>query len=437
MISLTRTIKELPHSPTLWANDLVHAKRKKGETVYHMGFGESPFPVPARLTKALGEAAGNNKYLTAQGLPELVEAVKSYYRPLVGDVVVDSSDVIIAPGSKLILYALQMAIEGDLLMPVPSWVSYGPQAQMLHTAVIKIPVTLDDGGFHIDPEILRSVIKKARAAGKNPSKIILNSPSNPTGLNIPENELEALAKVCREEKIFIISDEIYGLVSFDGKYSSIARYAPEITSITTGLSKHLSLGGWRIGVGFIPRGVEGLYDAMRHIISETWSCVPSPIQVATIEAYRGHNDIESHIEACTAIHRLMNTTISKGLKAHGIECPLAQGAFYNYPDFGAFREPFLRGGLKTSQDIHKFLLQHYNLATLPGTGFGAEPEVLALRLSGCDYDGAQALAAYQDGPKLDSAFVKKYAPRIIRSIEIFGEFLAEKAQVETKRIAAA
>jgi aspartate aminotransferase len=425
MIKLTETIENLPHSPTLWANDLVQKKRANKEEVFHMGFGESPFPVPARLEKALADAAHRKDYLTAAGLKELIDAVKEYYRPLLGDAYIDQTDVLIAPGSKLILYALQMAVEGDLLMPVPSWVSYGPQAHMLHTDVVKVPTTLDDKGYHINPDDLRKAITDGRKAGKNPTKIILNAPNNPTGLIIPADELPAVAKVCEEEGVLIISDEIYGLVDFEHKYTSISKHAPKITAVTTGLSKHLSLGGWRVGVGFIPKGVTDLHDALCRITSETWSCVPSPIQKASVEAYKGHKDIEEHMRACTDIHALMNRTISQGLKAHGITCPMAQGAFYNYPDFEPFRAGLAKNGIKTSQDIHVQLLERYNLATLPGIGFGAEAEMLTLRLSGCDYDGAKALAAYLSGEKLDRAFVEKHAPRVIRSIELFGKFLAE------------
>ncbi len=423
MIKLTETIKNLPHSPTLWANDLVHAKRFNGETVYHMGFGESPFPVPERLKQALADAAHRKEYLKADGLDDLLKVIKDYYRPIYGDDYINASDVLIAPGSKLILYALQMAVEGDLLMPVPSWVSYDPQARMLHTKVIKVPTRLDDAGYHIDVEILRETIQNAREQGKNPTKIIINYPNNPTGLTIPEDELVKIAKVCQEEGVLIISDEIYGFVNFDNEYKSCAPHATDITAVTTGLSKHLSLGGWRIGVGFIPKAVDGLYDAMRCIVSETWSCVSSPVQFACVEAYKGHKDIEDHINACRDIHELMNKTISQGLQDHGIIAPTPQGAFYNYPNFAPFKEVLAKNGVKTSQDIHEILLRDYNLATLPGKAFGAEEDVLTLRLAGCDYDGTMALSAYQNGEVLNRVFVEKYAPKIIRSIEIFGRFV--------------
>ena len=435
MIKLTDTIKNLPHSPTLWANDLVHQKRSNNETVYHMGFGESPFPVPERLKKALADAAHRKEYLKADGLDDLVKAVQDYYRPIYGDDYINKTEVLIAPGSKLILYALQMAIEGDLLMPVPSWVSYDPQAKMLHTDVVKVPTRLDEEGYHIDPASLREAIHNAQKEGKNPTKIIINAPNNPTGLTIPADELPAIAKVCQEEGVLIISDEIYGLVSFDGQYRTCAPHAPEITAVTTGLSKHLSLGGWRIGVGFIPKGIDGLHNAMRCIVSETWSCVSSPVQQACVEAYKKHKDIEDHIQQCTDIHALMNKTVSEGLRAHGIIAPTAQGAFYNYPDFRPFRDALAENGIKTSQDIHEILLNEYNLATLPGKAFGAEENVLTLRLSGCDYDGAQALEAYQNGEALDHVFIEKHAPRVLKAIEIFGEFVEKYGKSKTQNVA--
>lgn len=436
MIELSDEIKSIPHSPTLWANDLVWEKRAKGETVYHMGFGESPFPVPERLQKALAENADKKEYYPAAGIPELLETIREYYRPLVGDYV-DQCDLITAPGSKLILFALQAAIKGDLLYPDPSWVSYVPQAKLLQTKSIRVPLTLDDAGYHIDADVLRDTIKKARSEGLNPSKIILNSPNNPAGTNIPAAEMEAIAKVCKDEGIFIISDEIYGLVSFDGSYNSITQYAPQTSAITTGLSKHLSLGGWRFGVGFIPKGVEGLQGALCRYISETWSCINGPLQYAAMEAYKGHQDVEDHIKACTDIHALMNGTISDGLKAHGIDCPQARGAFYTYPNFAPFREELSAAGIKTSQDVHVALLEKYNLATLPGKAFGAPEDVLTLRLSGCDYreSAADALKGYQNGEELNRAFVEKYAPRVLESIDIFGQFLQD-AGANTDKIAA-
>lgn len=424
MVGLVKTATDFELSPTLAVNEMAVKRRAEGKAVLHMGFGESPFPVHPRLLQALQNEAHRKDYLPTGGLPELQRAVASYYENKTG---IDTTqfDVIIAPGSKLVLYALQMAIEGDVLIPVPSWVSYTPQAKMLHTGIIKFSAILDDGGFHIDSKNLRKVICEARAAGKNPSKIILNSPSNPTGLMVPESELEDLASLCVEEDIFIISDEIYGFISFDGSYRTIAKYAPAHTAVTSGLSKHLSLGGWRLGIGFIPKAVEGLQNLLCNIASETWSCVPAPVQYAVIEAYKGHEDVETHIRACADIHKTMSTYIAGSLRGLGINVPPPQGAFYNYPDFEVFRGALAAVGIYGSKDLAERLLNDYGLVALPGVAFGAAPEVLTLRLSSCDYDGAAALKAYRSGAILDERFIETYAPNVKSATSAFSRFMVD------------
>ena len=424
MISLSRKVKELVHSPTLEVNNQVAERRAKGEPVLHMGFGESPFPVPERLQKSLATAAHRKDYTAAAGVPEVRETVREYYRPLVGDVV-DDMDVLIAPGSKLILYALQAVIEGDLLLAIPSWVSYGPQAKLLGTEVIRVPTTSGAEDYQIDPQILRECIKDARSKGLSPAKIILNFPNNPTGLRMGHDNLEALIKVCDEESIFVISDEIYGQVAFDEEYFSMASFGVGSVAISTGLSKHLSLGGWRFGVGFIPKNVPGLFEALCSFISETWSCVSTPIQIAAQDAYRKFPDIEAHIADCTRIHQLMNTYICEGLRGLGVHCPEPTGAFYNYPDFEAFRTDFARHNIMTSQDLCEVLMSEYHLASLSEAGFDGLATRLTLRLSGVDYDGAAALEAYQGGEPLNEGFVHKYAPNLKLQIETFQMLLAK------------
>lgn len=392
-------------SPTLAINETIARYRAEGRTIMHMGFGESPFPVPEKLAAALRDHAGAKSYLAAAGLPALRTAVAGYYEHKNGLNAADY-DVLIAPGSKLALYALQMAIKGDLIMPVPSWVSYEPQAGMIGHKVIKISADLSQGDYRIDPQALRAVIREARAAGLQPGKIILNSPNNPTGLTMPAANMQEIAHICRAENIFIISDEIYGFTGFDGAPASIAAYAPEQTVITSGLSKHLSLGGWRIGIALVPRSISGLFERLGHIASETWSCVPAPIQQAATYAYSGDEELERHITACTAIHGHINRHIAAGLRALGVIAPAPQGAFYNYPDFTPHRAALNAAGIRTSRDLANCLINEYNLATLPGLAFGAPEESLTLRLAGCDYDGAAALAAYQGGATLDQNFIE-------------------------------
>jgi len=421
-IELNKFSNEFELSPTLAANETVLRLRDKGKPIIHMGFGQAPFPVPERIKKALCDNAYNNKYLPALGLEELRDTILHYYNGLVG-IDPDKYQVITAPGSKLILYGLQMAVKGDLLMPVPSWVSYAPQARMLGDEVIRVPTKLDDAGYHIGADQLKEIIISARARGLNPTKIILNYPSNPTGLTISDNDLKEIAEICIEENILIISDEIYGLVSFDGEYRSISKYAPDNTVISSGLSKHLSLGGWRFGFGIIPKSINGLTDLMQNIASETWSCVPSPVQYAVIEAYKGHEDIEKYIKDCCDIHCFINQYIAKELSRLGVICPLPQGGFYNYPDFLPYQNELSNIGIKTSQQLSAYLLEEYGLVSLAGASFGAEPQTLTLRLSGCDYDGEKVLNAYQSGKELNEQFIIDHAPNVKEAICIFEGFI--------------
>lgn len=409
-------------SPTLLGNQRALERRAQGQQVFHMGFGESPFPVPARLKEAMARETHHKQYLGTAGLPELKEKILNYYCKHYS-LTKDDYDIIITPGSKLAIYAMQLAYEGDLVLPIPSWVSYIPQARLLHHKVIKVETTLDDAGYYLNPEALRKTVQEARKNGLNPAKIILNSPNNPTGLCIHADNLKEIAAVCADEGLVIIADDIYGMVDFSGARDTIAHYAPERTVITSAMSKHLSLGGWRLGFALVPKSMSGLHEALCQIGSETWSSVASPIQYAALEAYSEHADIESFIADCTSIHTLMNRYIAKHLTELGIQCPAPQGAFYTYPDFAPFRAELKKRNILTSEDLASHLLSEYDLASLPGTAFGEEPERLTLRLSGCDYDGAKALEAYQKGATLDDDFMNTYAPNIKSSCDAFTTFI--------------
>lgn len=403
-------------SPTLAINESVKRIRQEGRQIFHMGFGESPFPAPDRMVEALKAHAHEKSYLPVMGLPELRGAVARHQKKFAG-VDIDQYDVVIGPGSKLILFAMQMAIPGDLLLPTPSWVSYKPQATLLQQSVIPVDTKLSVNGYEFNVESLLTAIDCARADGKNPTKLLVNFPNNPAGLTITDENLNEIAQVCRTKNIYIISDEIYGRLSFDHNYRSLARLHPEGTLVTSGLSKHLSLGGWRVGIGMIPKKIPGLLERFNHIASEMWSSVPAPIQYASVEAYEGHDDIERFIHDTTNIHRTVNRYIATQLNETGIECALPQGGFYNWPDFGKR----LSVRFKSSQELAFYLLNEHGVATLPGSAFGERDEVLKLRLSGCDYNGENALKYWQTltDHSLTEQTVGVIAPNVIAAL---GEF---------------
>ncbi len=425
---------EFSVSPTLGINQLAHEKRRAGEEVFHLGFGESPFPAHPILEKALCDNAHQTGYINTSGLPNLRNKARHYHTTKF-NLDPDRYECMIAPGSKLLLLAIQASVEGDILLPNPSWVSYAPQARMLQQNVSWIPTTLDETGFRIDADELKRTISVARRANQNPTKLLLNTPNNPTGLVLPADDMKAIANVCREEDILIISDEIYAQTQYDQNHVSIARYAPERTVITGGLSKHLSLGGWRLGMSLIPKDISGLFMAMNNYASESWSAASSPIQYAAIQAYEDISELEAYTQQCAAVHQLATGYLAQQLEKLGVTCPTAQGAFYLYPNFENYREQLAAKGIKGSSDLSRYLAQHYNIMALPGFCFGASPEVLTLRLAPCDYDGAAVLTAREAEPKSKpDAFVNKHMPNIAGAAKGFGQFIAD---VTGKKVKAA
>lgn len=426
-LQLNEFFKNMGTSATFVSHELVAKKRAQGEEVYHFGLGESPFPVPKRLKNALIQNADKKMYLPSPGLPELCETALAYYEEEIG-LNPHAYDTLIAPGSKILLYVAQMAVKGDLIFLVPSWLSYMPQAHMLGDRVVKVPVNTSGNRYDIDLTVLDSHLKHAREKGLNPRKVILNYPNNPTGLRMPQDSLKAFGEYCAKNDILIIADEIYGKVDFEGPYTSISQYAPDHTIVTTGLSKHFSLGGWRLGVAFVPKSFKGLFQAMVGIASETWSCVPAPIQFAAIEAFKRHDDLEQHIADCKDVHQIITRTFCREIEAMGLSYTHAQAGFYSYVDFSPFRVKLAEMGILSSSDLSEYLLQNYNIVVLPGSEFGSDEGELNIRMACRDYDGEQALRAYIDKDRNvpnGAQFMSQNAPNISATLDFFRSFTNE------------
>lgn len=419
--TLRSNMQQLKFSPTLAINERVRMAKLDGVEVLHMGFGQSPFPVHPIIKTALEGSSGANEYLPSSGLDELRIASKDYYIHKLG-LDLRRYDAVVGPGSKALIFAIQMAVEGDLLLPVPSWVSYGPQSELLQDQVIPIPTEIKDN-YHITAQSLEWVIHEAKKEGKNPKKLILNYPNNPTGLTIDPQRLADISQVCRKYEVLVISDEIYGLTNYLGDHKSIASFFPDGTIITTGLSKHLSLGGYRLGVALIPENLNAIQAAVTRFASETWSCVAAPIQFAALKAFENDKTIETYIQTCNRIHQRVTGYLRDYLLKFGIEYPSPQGGFYLYPDFGIYQEPLNRLGIHTSEQLALLLLEKQHLATLPGSAFGDKPENLRLRLASCDYNGQFVLDTFTAEPERSpDSFIQACCPKIQLGCQRLQEF---------------
>lgn len=414
-------------SPTLYINQRVKELWAAGEQVYHLGFGESRFPVHPKIRAALIENADAKSYLPTLGIPELRAAVADFYTKQIG-VDATAERVIVALGSKPLLYAFQMALAGDTILPTPSWVSYAPQARLLNRPVLQIPATPADE-HRLTADALRRTIAKS---SHDQHILVLNSPSNPTGQMLGPELLAEIAQVCRETNTLVLSDEIYALTAHGHTpHVSIARFYPEGTVVLGGLSKHLSLGGWRLGVAVVPTGTAGqqLLAAVAKIGGEIWSCVTAPIQYAAVVAYANDPEILGYVAECTRLHAARTQHLWRAISDLDIPCARPDGGFYLYPNFDGWREALAAAGVHTSDDLARHLLDEWQIATLPGTAFGSPPQELSLRLSSSyvdmesDEQAAEMLARHRSGIDAD-ALVSQHHPNLAGAVANFRAFLA-------------
>lgn len=409
-VNLNLNVRGLKPSATLRINELSNQLIKEGKTVYKFGLGQSPFPVPESVVESLRQNAGQKDYLPVKGLFALREAVAGFNLRHQG-IVTDPDDVLIGPGSKELIFLLQLVYYGDLLIPTPSWVSYSPQARIIGRHVHWIPAS-PGNNWRMSPELLDLV---CREDPDRPRVVILNYPSNPTGNTYPIERLKLLAQVARKYKVILISDEIYGMIHHTGQHVSIARYYPEGTIISSGLSKWCGAGGWRLGTFSFPPTLRWLLDAMASAASETFTSTSAPIQYAAITAFNGNSEIDEYLRHSRRILRSLAKFMTDALAAVNIAVPQVDGGFYLFPDFGYYRNKLSEHGIFTSAEMCNAILNETGVAMLPGSDFGLQPGELVSRMAYVDFNGAEALKATSGDwadKKLNSNFPEIFCPRI-------------------------
>jgi len=401
-------VVSLKESATLAINQRVKALKAAGKRVYHFGFGQSPFPVPERIQEALRQNVDKKDYLPTQGLPELCDAVAKYYRDEFG-YDFEGKNVCIGPGSKELIFEAIFLTEGSLLVPAPSWVSYGPQAALRGKHVIPI-TTSRDNGYKLTAEELDHACYRM---GHKQKLLIMNNPCNPTGSVYRDEEMAELAAICRAYQVIVVSDEIYAKIDFDGNgTASLSKHYPEGTIVTGGLSKAFAAGGYRLGVMLIPDGLEPVMRALKSVISETFSAVSAPIQYAALAAYGDYPTIRPFVERTCDIHRFATRYLHKRFEGMGLNCPRPDGAFYLFPDFDNFRESFRARGIITGKDICETILEEAHVAILPGSDFYFPATNLGARVASVDYDGGYVLEKWAGDPASEEE-TRKLFPNLV------------------------
>ena len=373
---LADRLKTLAPSSTLAVQAKARELRRRGVDVISFGAGEPDFDTPERIKQAAIQAMrrGQTKYTEVGGVPELRAAVCAKFKRDNG-LAYEPADVLVSCGAKHTLFNLAVAMlnPGDeVLVPSPFWVSYPEQTRLVGAVPVAVP-TSETTGFDLDPERLRAAVTPRTKV------IILNSPNNPTGAVFSPASLAAVAKLALERDLFVVSDECYEALTFEGRHASIAALGPEIkarTLVVNTCSKAYAMTGWRIGFAAGPRE---LIAAMTDIQSQVTSNPSSIAQWAAVEALIGPQDEVAKMAGEFDRRRRL---IVQGLNAlPGVSCVMPRGAFYVFANVSRLfgRTWKTAGGttttLKSSLDVTAFLLEEARVAVVPGLDFGSDDHV--------------------------------------------------------------
>jgi aspartate aminotransferase len=367
-IELANRVKALTPSSTLAITAKAKELKEQGEDVIGLGAGEPDFNTPQNILDAalVSMNEGQTKYTPSAGLPGLKKAIIKKFEQDQG-LTYKPNEIIVANGAKHALYTLFQVLlnDGDeVIIPTPYWVSYPEQVKLAGGVPVYIE-GLEGNQFKVTPEqIKRAISKKTKA-------IIINSPSNPTGVLYTADELFELGKVCLEENILIVSDEIYEkLVYGNHKHVSIAQISPELkeqTVVINGVSKSHSMTGWRIGYA---AGNSQVIEAMTNLASHSTSNPTTTAQYAAIAAYNGPQ--EPVEEMRLAFEQRLEIIFDKIMAIPGFTCVKPQGAFYLYPNVKKAAE---MTGYNNVDDFVEALLVEAKVAVVPGSGFGTPDNI--------------------------------------------------------------
>ena len=368
---LADRMKTLAPSPTLAMQAKAKAMRAEGIDVISFGAGEPDFDTPARIKQAAMRAmeSGQTKYTEVGGVPELRAAV---CQKLKRDQGLDYTrdDVVVSCGAKHTLYNIVMALlnPGDeVLIPSPYWVSYPEQVRLLGGVPVAVD-TAEATGFDLDPAAVR------RAVTPQTKMIVVDSPGNPTGAVFSPEALRAVGELAVERGLWVISDECYESLTYEGRHVSIASLSAEIkarTIVVNTCSKAYAMTGWRIGYAAGPREI---IRAMTDVQSQVTSNPASVAQWAAVEALAGPQD---EVAKMVGEFDRRRRVIIEGLnRIPGVSCVMPKGAFYAFPNVsGLFGKRAKAGVLQGSAAVCAFLLDEARIATVAGVDFGSDAHI--------------------------------------------------------------
>ena len=371
-MSLSQVASSIAESPTLRLNEEARLLKERGEPVIHLGIGEpkNKTPISAILSSAAKLSSGDVKYVPTDGLPSLKKAIirytEDYYDKIVG-----AGNIIVSEGAKQSLFNILFTLcnpQDEVIILAPYWVSYPEIVKMV--GAIPVIITPEDGRF------IPGLIEIEQSISSYTKAIIINSPNNPSGLIYPEELIESLVDICEKKGIFLICDDIYHKLVFDGNVATPAYHfsAKDVENtriiVVNGVAKLYGMTGFRIGWVVANKK---MVEVMTNVQSQTTTCVSPVMQSAAEGALTG---MQSIVESLRLSIQNNRDVLMQELHAFSdIRMVKPQGTFYALPDFRAY----LRDSVaKNSVELSNFLLKKAMVVTVPGREFGMEGH---LRLS--------------------------------------------------------
>jgi aspartate/methionine/tyrosine aminotransferase len=336
------------------------ALEAEGRKIIHLEIGEPDFDTPSHIAEAATQAIrdGHTGYCAAPGLPELREAAASFFARTRG-LDYPSDRIVITPGAKPILFFTIMALceKGDeVLYPDPGFPMYESIADFAGATPVPIPLR-EENGFRMDPDELASLVTDRTRL------LILNSPHNPCGSALGREDLERVAAVLADRDAYVLSDEVYWAIHYEGKHTSIAQLdgMADRTILLDGCSKSFAMTGWRLGFAAFP---PPLVEPVTRLVINAVSCTNNFVQRGAIAALTGPFE---PVEQMVQEFRSRRDVIVDGLnRIPGVSCLPPAGAFYAFPKISSF-------GL-SSAEVANHLLEVGGVACLAGTAFGPHGE---------------------------------------------------------------
>ena len=366
---LSDRARKIKPSPTLAIDSKAKAMKAAGEDVISFGVGEPDFDTPDNIKEAAVKAMkdGFTKYTAVGGIDPLKDAIIDKLKADNG-LSYKRDEIIASTGAKHSLYNVAQALYGpgdEVIIPAPYWVSY-PDQVLLNDAVPVFVETFEADSFRVRAEALEERITAKTKA------LILNSPSNPTGMIYDRKTLQKIAELALKHNFYIVSDEIYEKLVYDGaEHISVASLGDEVKSKTlliNGLSKSHAMTGWRIGY---TAGPAEIVKAMTNIQSQSTSNPTSITQKAAIEALRGPQDFVAAMR--TEFDKRRRYLIEELNRIDGMSCLMPEGAFYAFPNTGKlYGKKAGERQIASSADLALYLLEEARVALVHGSAFGAD-----------------------------------------------------------------